>query len=435
MHSANNQEAQLNYYDMIIDNISFCNLQKEEGWNVLINKDFNYEKEAKEKYISLGVLGNRKSGKSFILNKLTNLSLPNKYTTTKGISVKYKCEKNQIVIFDTAGFEKGKKVDDQKVISFIQKFILNYSHFVLVVVEKLGYAEQKLLMQIKNENKNKTIYVIHNLYQFEKINDIKIYINNTLLNSIIFNLLPTKYASFSTSSNEIKEDVGNQVYYCEESEKGKIEHLILGKEGSESGDYYNKNTLTYLRKNIIAVTFVKEVPLIDNIKNYISTLSNTIYNTKIPTNRIKYENGKLYIDNFNKNSCALLDTNLGKIDFNFYSASFKSLSKLQKMKFENEQYSIEDLQERTIYVLQVDLPGIKKEEYKPIFESSSHAINLQFKDKQFNNENISLMIETHPTETPESIINGYLGSIYEEGVYTFFFVVPEEELAEDEIEF
>ena len=43
--------------------------------------------------------------------------------------------------------EKGKKVDDQKVISFIQKFILNYSHFVLVVVEKLGYAEQKLLMQ------------------------------------------------------------------------------------------------------------------------------------------------------------------------------------------------------------------------------------------------------------------------------------------------
>ena len=114
MKSTHYNENQINYYDIIIDINSFRHLKKDEnnndwGWNVEINKNFNYEEEIEKDYVSIGVLGNKNSGKSFILNKLYNYEFPNGFSiSTKGISVKYPDRINRdsnIVLFDTVGFE------------------------------------------------------------------------------------------------------------------------------------------------------------------------------------------------------------------------------------------------------------------------------------------------------------------------------------------
>jgi GTP1/Obg family GTP-binding protein len=53
------------------------------------------------------VLGNKNKGKSFILSKIGNKTIPDGYNiTTKGLSIIYPdYEEKNIIILDTAGFE------------------------------------------------------------------------------------------------------------------------------------------------------------------------------------------------------------------------------------------------------------------------------------------------------------------------------------------
>ena len=42
----------------------------------------------------------------------------------------------------------------------------------------------------------------------------------------------------------------NQNYYLESKDKLNIIHLIMSREGSEEGNYYNQSTILFLRKQI-----------------------------------------------------------------------------------------------------------------------------------------------------------------------------------------
>ena len=67
---------------------------------------------------------------------------------------------------------------------FIQKFILWKSDIILLVVGNITFTEQKLLYNVKNAvkslNTGKQIFVIHNLKELTKEEDVNDYIDNTL---------------------------------------------------------------------------------------------------------------------------------------------------------------------------------------------------------------------------------------------------------------
>ena len=51
---------------------------------------------------------------------------------------------------------------------FIQKFIIYKSDILIIVIGNMTLNEQQLLARIKKEAKNKSIYVVHNLQNFQK---------------------------------------------------------------------------------------------------------------------------------------------------------------------------------------------------------------------------------------------------------------------------
>jgi hypothetical protein len=67
---------------------------------------------------------------------------------------------------------------------FLQKFILWKSDIVILVIGNISLTEQKLLYTIKQEVKNldksKQIFVIHNLKEYTTEEQVNDYIENTL---------------------------------------------------------------------------------------------------------------------------------------------------------------------------------------------------------------------------------------------------------------
>ena len=112
---------------------------------------------------------------------------------------------------------------------FLQNYIINNSDILIVVVDSLSFSEQKLLLKVKREmeRSKKTIplYIIHNLKALTSKEQIKDYIDNTLLKSVTFTL--ERGNNISTKLNQNMEEVYN--YYEVEQDKDKSQkvfHLI-----------------------------------------------------------------------------------------------------------------------------------------------------------------------------------------------------------------
>ena len=99
------------YYDIIICIESLLGI--ESGWKVKSCERGKqlYEKMKNEPIIKVGVIGLRNKGKSFLLNKFLNKSLPKGYSIkTEGLSIKYPSEKDlenqrNYILLDSVGFE------------------------------------------------------------------------------------------------------------------------------------------------------------------------------------------------------------------------------------------------------------------------------------------------------------------------------------------
>ena len=114
------------FYDLIVDIKSIKNI--DQGWNLKMNERGlqNYLKYVKEEVIIIGVIGNSNKGKSFILQKLTQLNLlSGPHIRTEGLSVKYPeldgHENRKIVLLDSAGLETPVLNDELENIENIEK--------------------------------------------------------------------------------------------------------------------------------------------------------------------------------------------------------------------------------------------------------------------------------------------------------------------------
>ena len=301
------------FYDTIIDFDSLKISCEEKGFKILFSENGykNYEKRKKQNSTIVGVIGNANKGKSYILSKISNEELPRGYSvSTKGISVKYpKIEIRPFIILDSAGsetpliknsdneyinesnnvnFELINELARDKIATqnFIQDFIYFYSNILIIIVGQLTNDEQKLINKIKLIYGNKKIiFIIHNLMFIETIKNVETIIENIIKKSITFNKLSKRNI---ISEND---DRKNNYYYLEAiDDKSTIVHLIMAREGTEAGNYYNQSTIDFLKKQIITETITKNFDVIESFKEYLSMSSGTYMENPIEINDIEYDN-------------------------------------------------------------------------------------------------------------------------------------------------
>ena len=100
----------MNFYDVIIDIKSIKDITK--GWEVKMSEKGKneYEEFKNGKIIKIGVIGNSNKGKSFILSKISKITLPSGTSVrTEGLSIKYpelsEYKNRKIALLDSCGLE------------------------------------------------------------------------------------------------------------------------------------------------------------------------------------------------------------------------------------------------------------------------------------------------------------------------------------------
>jgi hypothetical protein len=100
----------VNFYDVIIDIKSIKDITK--GWEIKMKEETikKYEEYKTQKIIKIGVIGNSNKGKSFLLSKISKITLPSGTSIrTEGLSIKYPelglFKDRKIVLLDSAGLE------------------------------------------------------------------------------------------------------------------------------------------------------------------------------------------------------------------------------------------------------------------------------------------------------------------------------------------
>ena len=291
----------IDFYDIILKINSIRDVLN--GWNIEFSekgKDY-YEKMKVRNFLKIGVAGAGNKGKSFLLQKSANIDLPvGTSIKTEGLSIRcpdMESENQNIILLDAAGsetplledsnFDFNKLVNDPKELkeqldnlardkslteNFLQNIIINESNMLLIVVGNLTYQEQKLINKIKEEtvNKNQSLYVIHNLQTFVEKSQVEHYIENTLMKSATFRLSTNK--EIKIIKNNVNEDLEeNDTYYIEKSftENHKnVYHLIMAREKSPAGDYYNNFVIRFLRNQMNNFPQQTSFPIIKRIKKY-----------------------------------------------------------------------------------------------------------------------------------------------------------------------
>lgn len=286
-------------YNMVVKINSMEQLKK-EGWNIIKNNDDNYKK---KKVSIISVIGNKNTGKSFILHLLTGKIIPNGYTvTTEGLSFIIPDDKDNkddnFILIDTAGTESplliesqnnlhediiNKMAKDRQITDyFLQKFILEKSDIFICVIDNLTLTDQKFINRIVNNYTNKTIFIIHNLKTFIEKSQVEDYINNTLKESLTFQLKQDEY--FELNNNPENNDIEQNHIFFKQNLKDSnriIVHLIIANEDSPAGKYYNISTIRYLKRQLEQVKVKKSFDIIKNIKDFLISFSGEIFEKKL----------------------------------------------------------------------------------------------------------------------------------------------------------
>ena len=257
------EEIQTLNYDCVIEMKRMLDLL-ESGWQIYYSEEFNNYLEGKAMELLIGILGDKFSGKTFILNNLFNKKLinPNK-DINSSLSFKIDEKNENIVFLDSLGsnltpnyfsfekidknlpeIEKEKRIKDNIVFThinelFIRNFVLELSNVCLYVVSFLTNSELERLNEIKKKF-NRKVIIIHNVKTLNSLNEIDDYYNNVLLKELVLN----------------KERIigGNYYYYfsdeINEDKKERLLHLILGNDNILEMKKYNKEIIDFIKNQI-----------------------------------------------------------------------------------------------------------------------------------------------------------------------------------------
>ena len=405
----NNEDNNNNsFYDIIININSFKNFNKEGciiEYGPRGREYYNYNKNIPT--LVAGAIGNKNTGKSFLLEKISDLEIPQGFNIkTKGLSIKYgEYNDNNLVIIDSAGLDSpllkkennnfnevkdddyffNKNEDDEihdklLIDSFIQNFIIYKSDILLFVVENITYYEQLFLLKIKNEVKYKKIFVVHNLKKFtlkEQIND---YINNTLKKLYNTNVIEKKFIIFCGEKECLIK------YFIEINEK--VIHLILVNDYCDISYYYNLSTILFI-KNEMKNLKLKNFPVVEECSKFLYKFCQEIYQEKNIKDNFTYTKVNKNHDKINLNEIKILS---------FCYFDIENLGYLFEEKYiPNYSYYIK----KNFLNIFIELPGGGKELNKKIefyqeyylfiFEGIKYGDFEIKKDREKNNSDLNVI--------------------------------------------
>ena len=138
----------------------------------------------------------------------------------------------------------------------------------------------------KSKKKSKKLYIIHNLQTFTRIEQVEKYITEQLMHSATFQLKKRNLTKINDEEaiNGEKKDNENNYFYEEIEREGEelsnndfsIYHLIMANDLSESGKYYNKFAINFLRNQMSTCTNLKPFDIIEEIKNKFCSISSEL---------------------------------------------------------------------------------------------------------------------------------------------------------------
>ena len=462
------------------DAIFSCESIKElfnKGWKYKLSYKFiqRFYTKTPIKFCPLCVIGETNKGKTFIVNLLTgNLLKSGIEVKTEGISCKltnFKSDEeiktlsglneDKFLVFDTAGRSEPILIDPKrretlkdeslkrevescnrdlkKREEFMKNVLIKNSKIILVVVNQLSLAEQIFLYELKNDGNFIKLFIVHNLFNFQNREDLEDYINNTIFNTIYFNLRKMYFTKVEEDQNDI-----DKPYYFREhiianrKEKALIAHLILG--NLETKDpwikKFNEKTLKFLI-NEMQIIPNKDFYYVDGII-YNQLRSDEIISSKAKLIPIKagessqnYEEGIIKLENKEKNNEINDENDFGEnTEFNIFGYTpdyiFYKDEKNSKFIIELECSGIEDKD--------ITIKG-KTKKGKVTFQIKGKKIypkDLRLKDKPFS---ISFTVNT----TRENIIietSDVIDKIkpkYEKGIYRKEFPMKKIEAKHSEI--
>ncbi len=305
------------FYDVTLNLKSLANIT--EGF------DINYTDKGRKKVeelknepgIVITAIGNSNQGKSFILSKISEIDIPSGYSiSTKGLSIFFpdnlaeKGSNKRYIILDTEGSQNAITISDedrneidklkgiermdkiearsrdrQMTENFLQSFALDSAHIVIAVVGQLTFQDQKFLNRIKESTKNKSLYIVHNLMFLEDKEQVEEHMKDVIQSSLFFNLVERNMIELvkGTKEEEKKENNENDTYFVESIEdenKNKtnhIIHLIMARETTKAGKYYNNSTINFLKKHVKAVTQQYKFDVIKKFSKYLCLYSSVYF--------------------------------------------------------------------------------------------------------------------------------------------------------------
>ena len=160
---------------------------------------------------------------------------------------------------------------------FFHNLVIKKSEFLILVLGILSFNEQKLLNRIKTENKRKNVnsplYVIHNLQTFTTKKQVQDYIKEILLKSATFKLKEKEFIQISRNAdnNKLNTSYFIEEFLNKEDRRIVVNHLIVAKEGSEAGDYYNKFSYNFIKNSISGCMNAEKFDIMKTLKvNFIN---------------------------------------------------------------------------------------------------------------------------------------------------------------------
>ena len=297
-----------NYYDMILNFESFEQLKK-QGWtaNFSLEGWKKYQTSINSENIIIGVVGIKNRGKSYLLKRIMNNDnyqindefLPTDY----GLNCKF-CkffgDKLNFVALGKSGLDnplilnKFSKNDDINSIINAQNacekllidFIINVCNVSIAVVEQLSFDEEEMLISLMDrlslkEFDVRRLIVIHSLMNIERVEDINIFINYTLLKSLSFSLEPHYIKDYRDAKYNFT--VYDQI--MKDNRNLDIVHLIIGNDKIEEIRMkYNEPAFKYIR-DYISIDSVRKFDILESFKCFVKN------------NYKKYINTNLFDDN------------------------------------------------------------------------------------------------------------------------------------------
>jgi len=292
---------------------------KGEGWKVNQGNPDKVKELMQKKIMTVGVLGAYDAGKTYLCNILGNKKLRSGHNQrTAGIEVVYPEEDDVFYgLIDVPGSQEAHPINDMKLVaklpslsnqtegeevkknaedddesnntylerynlmhndarlthSLKEKFIVENVDMVVIVTNKLSESDQEMIYKNLNyfkqwrERKKKKgvtnqkyLYVVHNFKMLTSKEDVEKQIEKDI--KMCFEVEKTPI--FSTGKTE---GCNSDMYI----DQFGVCHLVLAKENTEAGNYYNTTTIEFLKSRIKNTECKSTLNLVDSFQKFCNT--------------------------------------------------------------------------------------------------------------------------------------------------------------------